>query len=156
MLARRLARSGRVRKGGRLLVEVAVAAAVGAVALLALVGVLLPSSRLSGLSKERNAARRAAERRLAEIACLDAAAFRDALAAGPGAPLLAFDVGGLEPAPGAARTGTVTVVPAPGTPEFEAATLFEVRAECVWIGVDGAQGLVLVMLYRPERRGAGP
>ena len=80
---------------------------------------------------------------------MDGPTFRSALVVGTGVPLLFFDVPALVPSRGFAHVGTVVVAPAPGTADFDEATLFELRAECRWQGADGETSLRLATLFCP-------
>jgi hypothetical protein len=141
---------------GRLLVELAVATGVGAIALFGLFALVIGASRLDRQAREAALARRAAEGRLAEIAALDMAGFRAALAGGREAAILSIDVPGLEPLVSGGRAGRVAIDPFPGDPGFEAATIFAVRVEIEWLADGRATSVALEALVRPEERRKDP
>ncbi len=143
--------SRRLGQEGRLLAEVAVAIGIGAVVLFGLLAAVAATGRLDRHTKNASLARRAVEARLAELASLGRGDFARALAAGPDAEILAFDVPGLLPVPPAERVGRVTIDPPFGDPRFEEATLFAIRAEATWIEDGGAvAGVALEALVHPE------
>jgi hypothetical protein len=134
---------------------VVIAAAIGATALLGLSSALTLAIQLGHGADDSNVARRAADQALARLVAMDDATFRAALAAGPSATALAFDAAPLAPAPHFARVGAIVVSPAPGTADFDQATLFQLTADCRWTGAGGAGSLRLSALAHPVA-GGGP
>ncbi len=144
------------RQSGRLLAELAVAIGIAAAAFLGVAAILPLAARAREVAQEKGIARRAAERRLAEVAALDDDGFRGFFA-GAGAEPLRFAVEGLGPPPDATQVGALSVAPPPGSAAFDEASVFEVAAVCRWRGADGVTAIRIAVLHRPRPRpGAGP
>lgn len=133
-----------------------VASGIASVALLGLVALLPLTLSLNAAAKERNLARAAADQRLVEVTSMDGAAFRAMISSLPPGGTLTFGVADLAAPPGAPAVGTITILPAPGTPAAASALLFEVRAVCRWRGRGGAGSVEIAALYHPGDRGGGP
>jgi len=149
----------RGREEGHFLIEVLISVAVAVIAVLGALSVIPSTLALEQSAREHSLARAATERRVADLQAMNLPDFHATFASAgaglpiPGVALLSFDVVGLDPAPGRAAEGVITMAPDPVTQPalFAAADTFTVTTEVVWRTTRGTEKELLVVKLAPEQ-----